>query len=754
MFNSIRKDYSLKIKAFLIKMTTPSGLADEEGIRYWQERLLLVFLFAGVVLGFVVCLASVVLSIIEDLWGVAVVDTIIYAWVVVLFFCRSFPFVVRAISVSLISYVLGMVLLLTIGPFGGGPVWLFVFPVIVAILLGLRPALGALAVNAGTVILIGILLQSGYMEWDYSTTNPFEKWIVISLNFMLLNSIVTISIAVISGRTQGLLNQQKSMLALLEEKHSELLESNFQIKREMIERIQAEDALLESEEKYRLLVENQNDLIVKVDTKWRFLYVSPKYCETYGKDEEELLGKNILPLVHEEDRSRIAESLERLHYPPYTAQHEERTLTKDGWRWFSWGAKGLLNEEGQLEAFVSVGRDITDRKQTEEEKQALETQLQRSQKMEAMGLMAGGVAHDLNNILSGIVSYPELILMDLPDDSPLRKPIKTIQESGMKAVDVVSDLLTIARGIAVGKEVLSLNNIVEEYLSSAEHQKLKTVFPIVTFKFQFDSELLNINCSPSHITKTLMNLVANASEAIEGAGTVTISTESRYLDEPLKAYEEVKIGEYSVLGVTDDGTGISPEDLEKIFEPFYTKKVMGRSGTGLGLAIVWNMVQDHQGYINVMSSEKGTIFELYFPVTREEVAAAKENIPLKDYLGQGEKILVVDDEERQIEIACGMLTRLGYNAKSVQSGEEAIEYVKKHSVDLMVLDMVMHKGINGRETYEKIIRIHPGQKAIIASGYAKTKEVEFTQKLGAGKYIKKPYTLEKIGIAVKEELEK
>ena len=201
-------------------------------------------------------------------------------------------------------------------------------------------------------------------------------------------------------------------------------------------------------------------------------------------------------------------------------------------------------------------------------------------------------------------------------------------------------------------------------------------------------------------------------------------------------------------------SGISPEDLERIFEPFYTKKEMGRSGTGLGLAVVWNCLQDHDGYINVMSSHKGTVFELYFPVTREEVAAEEEEVPVAEYQGHGEKILVVDDEERQREIASGILNRLGYTAEAVSSGEEAIEYVKEHPVDLIVLDMVMPKGINGRKTYEKIIKIRPGQKAIIASGYAKTKEVDLAQELGAGKYIKKPYTLPKVGLAVKEELEK
>jgi CheY-like chemotaxis protein len=249
-----------------------------------------------------------------------------------------------------------------------------------------------------------------------------------------------------------------------------------------------------------------------------------------------------------------------------------------------------------------------------------------------------------------------------------------------------------------------------------------------------------------------MNLVFNAAEAIEKIGTVTISTANHYLDEPLKGYEDVCKGEYVLLTVSDDGAGISPQELERIFEPFYTKKVMGRSGTGLGLSVVWNTVQGHDGYINVKSSKNGSVFELYFPITRDEAAADEEKVSLKDYFGSGEKILVIDDEEKQREISCRMLTKLGYAAEAVSGGEAAIEYLKENSVDLVVLDMIMPQGMNGRETYEQLTKVHPGQKAIIASGFSETEDVKQAQKLGAGRYIKKPYTMEMLAITVKEEL--
>ena len=515
-----------------------------------------------------------------------------------------------------------------------------------------------------------------------------------------------------------------------------------------------EEALRESVKEYKRLMENALIGVYKVEKDGKFITVNRKMAEMFGYDSPENFISSVDSITdlyaRPEERPVILRDIDTKG-SIYGKDVEFRK--KDGERFWVKYFVRMFRDTGKI-IYEGLMEDITESIEAEKERIDLEDQLQRAQKMEAMGLMAGGIAHDLNNILSGIVNYPELLLMDLPEDSPLRKRIKIIQESGMRAADVVEDLLTIARGVATGKEALNLNTLIREYLSSAEYEKLEKTHSFVDFKTELDPELLNMSGSPTHIKKILMNLIANASEAIEGSGTVTISAANRYLDEPLKGYEDIRTGEYALLSVSDDGSGISPEDLERVFEPFYTKKIMGRSGTGLGLAVVWNSVQDHDGYINVRSSEKGTVFELYFPTTREQVADEAEEIPFEDYLGHGEKILVVDDEETQREMACWLLTRLGYIAEAVSSGEEAIEYVKENPVDLIVLDMVMPKGINGRKTYEEIIKIRPGQKAIIASGYAKTKEVDKAQDLGAGKYIKKPYTLPKVGLAIKEELEK
>jgi len=410
--------------------------------------------------------------------------------------------------------------------------------------------------------------------------------------------------------------------------------------------------------------------------------------------------------------------------------------------------KRLVNLKKELETKAKLA--ALNQKLIESEKR-----LARAKKMEAVGTLAGGVAHDLNNILGGLVSYPELLLLQLPENNPLRKSILTIQKSGEKAAAVVQDLLTLARRGVVVTEVVNPNDVIAEYLKSPEHENLQSYHPGVHIETHLEKDALNILGSSTHLSKTVMNLISNAAEAMPEGGKLTVSTEIRYIDRPIRGYDDVKDGDYVVLTVSDTGTGIAPDDIEKIFEPFYTKKKMGRSGTGLGMAVVWGTVKDHNGYIDVQSTEgKGTAFTLYFPVTRKKLPEDKSHLAIESYSGNGESILVVDDVEEQRKIASGMLKELGYSVVSVASGEEAVEYLKTNKVDLLVLDMIMDPGMDGLDTYKKILEIHPGQKAIIASGFSETDRVEEVQDLGAGAYIRKPLLLEKIGLAVKKELEK
>ncbi len=401
---------------------------------------------------------------------------------------------------------------------------------------------------------------------------------------------------------------------------------------------------------------------------------------------------------------------------------------------------------------VSVYDDITKEKQLEEEKHTVEIKLERAQKMEALGLLAGGVAHDLNNILTGITGYPELMLLQLPDESDLRKPIKAIKKSGERAAAVVADLLTVARGVASSKTVNNMNTMISEYLDSPECHHLKFQHQHIECLLELEDDLPNIFCSPVHIKKCVMNLVTNAVEAMDRQGTLTLSTTSVHPAVQWAKENGLDEKEYVVFTVTDTGKGISGRDIDHIFEPFYTKKVMGRSGTGLGLAVVWNAVEDHKGRIFVKSSDKGTSFQLYFPISNKEGVEQTANSQKEELAGNNEHILVVDDETQLQDIACQMLQISGYRVDSVSSGELAIAFIKENPVDLIVLDMLMEPGINGYQTYKEILRHYPDQKAIIASGFSESDDVKATIKLGANGFIKKPYTMDSLGRAVKVAL--
>ncbi|MCP4342267.1 MAG: response regulator [Desulfobulbaceae bacterium] len=465
----------------------------------------------------------------------------------------------------------------------------------------------------------------------------------------------------------------------------------------------------------------------------------------YGKDE--LLGKSSSVLYKDsKEYERVGKELYNSIVRKEYEEIETQLIRKDGILIeCNVRAYSLVPDDPSKGQIVAVS-DISKAK-------LLEAKLQRAEKMEAIGTLAGGVAHDLNNILSGIVSYPELLLTDIPGTSPLRKPLLTIQKSGEKAARIVQDLLTMARrGVSV-TEVTNINLVISDQLLSPEMKKLLSFHQGIQIISNLDDNLLNVKGSPTHLAKSIMNLFSNAAEAMPAGGAITISTANVYLDRVFKGYEQIAEGAYVRVDVSDNGMGISPKDIEKIFEPFYTKKSMARSGTGLGMAVVWGTVKDHDGYIDIESVEGiGTTITFYIPATREDLKEKPLKVSLDEYLGNGESILIVDDVEEQREVATAMLKKLGYAVLSVASGEEAIKHIKANPPDLLILDMVMEPGLDGLDTYKQILEIHPQQRAVIASGFSRTDRVKELQKLGAGRYIKKPYTLFNIGFAVKEEL--
>lgn len=481
----------------------------------------------------------------------------------------------------------------------------------------------------------------------------------------------------------------------------------------------------------------------------------PLILDTIADKSSELLGRKLqethgsiydrhIMIQDKGGRSRIISlNLETI---PGKVQNKQETIGS------FWDITMLKKtEEALTEVNLELQKQIEEKDQLQENQLRLERKLNQAQKMEAIGLMAGGVAHDLNNILSGIVGYPDILLMELPKNSKLQNTVKEIKDSGKRAAAVVADLLTVARGVAVEKKVIDLNKLIAEHLESAEGKLLKINFPKVVITTNLTAQNTPIFCSPVHIKKCLMNLLNNAAEALSTSYDINIITGIENVSGRNSSDFDLEKGEYVTLSVEDNGPGISPQAIKHIFEPFFTSKKIGRSGTGLGLAVVWNTVKDHDGAIVVNSDKSGTVFKMMFPMSKKKVHQDKEPRELKSLHGDA-SILVVDDEAMQRKITENLLTKLGYNVVALGSGEEAISHLKNNTMDLILLDMIMHPGIDGLQTYAEIVKIHPSQKAIITSGYSGRKEILRAKELGVNEFISKPYTIEQLGLIIKQVL--
>ena len=601
---------------------------------------------------------------------------------------------------------------------------------------------------------VDFLIDNGTFAW---TLRERRSVIVSTKNYerlLLLHAMATSSrvrgmfVGLMEKDTANIPDTALSLLSIILLNSSNALESF-----DLYKMIREISKNLEKKENYRTLFEAAPDGVEVLDVRGNVVDCNKTHQVLLKRNKDKIVGNHTSEFFSPGTRGFFEQKFQALKDTGYV-EGEVELVSSDGsaipvWR----KEKAIYNGNGEFVGSVIYNRDISSLKQAEEQKRSLEARLQRAQKMEAIGTLAGGVAHDLNNILGGIVGYPELLLMQLSESNPLRKPLMTMQESGQKAATIVQDLLTLARRGVPTAEVVNLNDIITEYFKSPEHEKLRLYHPHVAVDITLEPNLFPILGSPVHLSKTIMNLVSNAAEAMNNGGTISISAQNRFIQGHFKAFETIEEGEYVTLTVSDTGVGIAARDVEKIFEPFYTKKVMGRSGTGLGMAVVWGTVKDHRGYIDVQSNEgKGTTFTLYLPITRQEHVKDKSFQSIEDYRGNGASVLVVDDVKEQREIASGMLKQLGYSIISVSSGEEAVDYMKEKSADLLILDMIMDPGIDGLETYRRILKLHPGQKALLASGFSETKLVKEAQRLGAGAYVKKPYTFGQLGLAVKTAL--
>ncbi len=517
------------------------------------------------------------------------------------------------------------------------------------------------------------------------------------------------------------------------------------------------EALKESESNFRLVVDRSPVSIAMFDTFDNLTFVNRRFTELFGYIADDLEDIHILWEILIPDwktRGKVKKILFdniRSTEPKDIIEIENiRMITsKRGSRRINIIAGNLRDKK------ILLFSDITEKVRSVRREKKLHEELARSKKMEALGLLAAGVAHDLNNIFSAFVTYPELIKREFPDSKKLNGYIGKIEKAGEKAAAVVSDLLTITRGVSTKKRLVDMNSLVKDFLQMAEFIELMKEYPMVTLEFHENSEKLVVKGSPFHIEKMVMNLVLNSFEALKGPGKIRIRVKKEWVRKIIHGFENIFPGEYVVLTVEDNGPGFSLKDARKMFDPFFSKKEIGKSGTGLGLTIVWNSAKDHDAKINFSRSRAWTSFRIYFPYIGKkdsmETNGIESGINIK---GNGELVMLIDDEEEQRELGRKVLGELGYTSVIYSDGEEALNFLKKKRVDLVLLDMIMVSGMNGREIYDEISKLYPGQKTLIVSGFSRSKDTEKILNNEMTDYIRKPYSIKNIGIAIKNLLEK
>ncbi|HEC62578.1 MAG TPA: hybrid sensor histidine kinase/response regulator [bacterium] len=520
----------------------------------------------------------------------------------------------------------------------------------------------------------------------------------------------------------------------------------------LISRVSTEEILRESEERFRSVVSTAPDAIISINSTGEILLWNEGARVMFGYSADEIIGKSMLLLLPKNCREEMEKDFKKvLQQGKFTVMvRESEGVGKNGTAFpVELSVASWETREGIC--FTSIIRDITERRRILDEQRNLERRLDRAQRMESLGILAGGVAHDLNNLLNPLVGYPDLLLLKLPADDPLREILHRLKTSAKRAGAIVQDLLTLGRRGVYHMSPLNLNEIIGSFLESPAFIEQKIKYPETEISTELDPDLPLLSGSASHLSKAVMNLVFNGLEVMPDGGCLQISTYRHKFEKPNTGYESVEPGVYSVLKISDTGPGIEEQDLQHIFEPFYTKKEMGRSGSGLGLAVVYGVVHDHQGRIDVQTKlAKGTDFILYFPISHLQ-AQEEEKKPI-DIHGS-ESVLVIDDLPEQRIMAEHLLTNLGYRVVSVDSGPAAIEYLSTNQVDILILDMILDKEYDGLRTYQEILKIKSPQKAIIVSGYSLNIGVRQAQALGAGQFVRKPYTLESIGRALRETLD-
>ena len=524
---------------------------------------------------------------------------------------------------------------------------------------------------------------------------------------------------------------------------AQLEDKNLQLAQEIAVRKQAEA----NWQKAAIIMDQMSDAVIWICREGRFLYVNDAACNLHGYSREEMLSLSAWEVAND-----FPPEAWRVHWEELTRVHcqhfETRNKARDG-RVFPVEVTATYLDFDGVEYICAIVRDVTERKESEVEKQTLMMQLAQAQKMESVGRLAGGIAHDFNNLLTPILGYAELLRNSQVPKSQGLERIDHIIEAADRAKVLIRQLLSFSRKQALEMKICDINEVVRSF-----HTILRsTIREDIELRLHLTGDVLGVQADQHQVCQIMMNLAVNAQDAIEGAGFITIETAPIIIDaEYLRQHTGVAEGEYLMLAVTDSGCGMGQETLSHMFEPFFTTKEVGR-GTGLGLATVYGLVRQHGGHIWVYSEkEKGTVFKIYFPIVKELPAPEVEK-PLRGpaLKVSGHTILLVEDNDMVRQLAHDILLTLGADILVAEGPVQALQLSAGKRVDLLLTDVVM-PGMNGPELHRRLLKSHPHLKVLYMSGYTNNAIVHHGVLGGSVDFIQKPFTLQELAEKVQASL--
>jgi two-component system, cell cycle sensor histidine kinase and response regulator CckA len=518
--------------------------------------------------------------------------------------------------------------------------------------------------------------------------------------------------------------------------------------RDVTEHKKAEEALRESEEQYRKLYDSVGDFIFTHDAEGRFITINRATTEYLGYTADELIGRPLsdfmLPKYKKTFHKEYLSEIKKKGFYEGVSVY----LNRRGEKLYVEYRNTLVEREGKEPYVTGVGRDITERVKSQKEMGLLERQVQHAQRMEAIGTLAGGIAHNFNNLLMGIQGYTSLMLLDTDRDHPFHEKFRNIEKLVQSGAKLSGQLLGYAREGRYEIKPISLNEVFQETSDTFE-----TTRKDIKIHRDLAEGLLGAKADKAQIEQILLNLYVNAADAMHGGGSLYLKTMNVTHEAMANKPYKVKPGNYVLLTVRDTGRGMDKETMERIFEPFFTTKGLAK-GTGLGLASVYGILKSHGGYIDVESEKgHGTTFYVYLPASEEVVV--KEISTDEKFVMGSETILLVDDEELVLDSGAQLIEAMGYRALRAKSGSEAVEVFRRNRdiIDLVILDVVMPE-MGGGETYDRLKGIDPGIKVLLSSGYSLNGEAGVIMKRGCDGFIQKPFKVEKLSKKLREILNK